>query len=427
MIIKKIIPLILIVFIQGSVYAQTIDQIVKKNGIATCNCFEKTGYIDSEAHFELKLDSCHILSKEDSLKVERLGSINDYESALYDYFRTHCDAYKTKRDTLLQSYADENNTLFSIEDSLSANNKKIMGEYSLAFGHSSPEGGARLYILEDNKFAIGYFGGAQIGHWKIVKGQFLHLIPLRPKYPFAIYGRHNPNIKDSTKIVFKRFGRSPHSFIHLGKLDQVTHLTPVYNKDYNCSSYPSKTIVEGIHEEISLAYKIWYGEEKSNELELFSFQNPKAYNDFVVYGYIDNYKLKPLRVIIDGDKLIFGKNEYTTRRPFEDDESESLIKEISGAYNEFTTISKYYNLGYKEFDEETILSEIYTYNSRDNTYISSYYDCKTEEGKDCYKADDYDNVKVVNKYDVLQNISTSKKKYMIHDESLIYSVCEENY
>ena len=423
---RKITLLILIVLIQGHIYAQTMAQLVKNKATSTCNCFEDIDYIDSEVDFELKMDSCSLLNKKDSLKIKKLGGINRYKYEFYDYLQTNCDVYINKLNDLSLSYTNENNTPFSIEESLSSNNQKIIGEYSLAFGNHQPEGSGHLFVLKDNMYLITYFGGAQAGRWKIVNDKYLHFIPLRPKQPYAIYGRYNPSIKDSSKIVFK--GREFRTtFIYFGNTEKHrVNLTPILNKDANCLNYPIKTSVKNIHNEISLAYYNRWSDSKENfKIELFSFQNPNKYNDFLVYEYLKNYQLKPFRVIIDGDNLIFEKNRITTRQPLKEYSSNEgydfLLKKISID----NSIQKYYNLGFKEFKEILIMDKKhYTYNSINNTYISTSPDCKTIDGKDCYKASDYDNVKVVNKYDVLQNITLSIKLINFIDKPLIYSICD---
>ncbi len=429
---KKIILLVLISLLQGHGYSQTMEQIAEKYAIATCDCFEKIDYIDNEIDFELKLAACSLLSQEDSLRVEQIGGVEEYQQVFNEQLRTYCEqTIETQIDLIRQSYIDEEKTPFSLERHSYSNAENIIGQYRFPTG--DPTGSVYLFIMEDNKWVAMGFGEMQLGYWKIVKDKYLRLVPLRPEYPFLVYGRHNPNIKDTTQVVFMGEDKTD-VLVHFGKLEETAKLTPLYNSGANCLDYPAKVKVENTYGEISLAHKPSW--EDLEEIELYTIQNPEGYNDFVVYEYERQYRKKITRYVIDRGGLITGEGQHIVPSPLpekkeneEDNEDYLFLTEwIPKAFqdNQFAAASVYYNLGYQQFEKEIILSSNYTYDSNQDAYVR-IFTLKTIGGEALYKPDDYDNEDIVYKYDKLPNVAVSQQPYTTQKTSLIHNVCQSDY
>ncbi len=412
--IKRAFGMLIMLILTSNIYAQTIDQLVKENVIKICNCIDTISYLDSFLDFEIKIDSCSHLSKSDSIQITEMTEIYEFDNRITEELYASCTTFQTKLNELNEkSYTqDYMDSLYASGGEFKEIQNKIIGEYSLSFGRRSPEGEAHLFINKHNRYAMSWFGGGIVGGWKIVKGKYLHLNPDKSQYPFYVYGRNNPDISDSTKIYFNG-DFSFNTLINLGEINKSQPiLTPVFNEDANCKTYLVE--IENKYNELSLAFNVTGENEVNRDFDIYTYKNTDDFNEFVICEYIETFYSNPIRVIIDKDKLIFGKNEITKRHPLK----ESTIKEIK-LFEEITNVTNipenvYFSSDFIESSGIGSNSEIF-FDTKLNTYISLRKD--PEDGS-------FSEMLRVNKYDILQNVSLQKMQFKINKNSLIHSNCD---
>ena len=418
--IKSLIFLLFTTILTGN--AQSIEKIVKDKASSTCDCIEKIEYIDSKADFEVKVKSCVALSEKDSTRIFKQTTFHEYDKLLQAKLFEDCDAIQTKLDQLRQSYNTTNmDSLYSAEKQYKQIEKNIMGSYSLSFGHRSPEGSPTLFLYKENKYVIASFGEVQMGTWRVIKEKYLHLTPNKAKKPFNVYGRYNPNIGDSTHTSFLGDRFRYNTLITYGETTKnPVNLSPIFNKDANCFSFPYIHKTSGKPNQISLAFNQNYEESPDQKVMLTTYKNPNNFNDFIIFEYTRDQNKMPIRVLIDGNKLIFRESQVTEKSPLPKagSEDDTFLKEMSTINN--TPEAIYYNFGYKQFKSEEINSKSYKYNKKLNNYV---YRGKVPP---TYEEDtsDYHNFLQVNKYEMLQDVTQQQKQFTIAKKSIIYTVCD---
>jgi len=417
---KKIIFTLLFITIGIShISAQALEKIVKKNQPIICNCINGIETIESEEDLEIKFQNCMKVSEKDSLQLQKNGTLDFYQEKIQEALEVNCPNIERKIYSLLEDYKTYiSNYRYDLEPPYKEIEKKVIGAYSLGFGHHSPEGNPKLFIYPENRYAIVSFGEVQAGSWRVVKEKYLHLIPNKAEYPFTVYGRYNPKIKDSTKTSFLGDDFSYHTLINYGEPDKKPLLTPIFNIDANCFDFPYKKTMSKVHNKISLAYNNSYLE--NDEIYLHTFDNTKRFNDFVVFEHTrKNDRSNTVIITIGDNALIFGEDQVTPKSSLNDlsEDDHAFIKKIIAVRE--TSSFVYYNPGYQNFDHNEITSEVYTFDEKLNTYVSKY-DCT---GSDC-EEDNYHNYSRINKYELLGDITTTKKKYDIAEKSVIYTVCD---
>lgn len=419
---KKIIfVLILSIVSNYNTNAQTTEKIIEKNKSIVCNCINNIDHIDSLEDLGIKFQNCLKPSKKDSSQLQKNGHLETYKQQLETVLFDSCPDIKEKSQLLIQNYRiNLANYNYDLEKPYKKIEEKIIGGYSLAFGHHSPEGSPKLFIYPKNRYAIISFGDVQAGTWRVVKGKKLHLIPNKTKYPFTVYGRHNPKIKDSTKTSFLGDDFSYDTLINYGELEEKPLLTPIFNLEANCFSFPFKETISNIYNKISLAYNVGYGFQGDPEINIHTFNNDKKFNDFVIFEHTKmNSRAMTIVVTIDDNTLTFEKGQVTSKSPLDNisDEDNLFLTNIMKVKE--TPSFVYYNSGYNSFPKEEINSESYTFDKELNTFVYKY-DCT---GGDCLE-NDYHNPSQVNKYELLVEVSTHKKQFEIAEKSVIYTVCD---
>ncbi len=307
---------------------------------------------------------------------------------------------------------------------LNNKNPDISGKYSLSFGSHDPQGGVHLFVLKNNKYLIAYFGGIQTGTWKITEGKHVHFSPYKPKHPFAVYGKYNTKIGDSTKLSFLSDDFNHNTSIHLGEIkDKTPVFSPIFNKDANCFGFPHQAVVNKKHKELSLVVKQnYYDDEKNTPQNIITFINSNTYNDFVVYYHEESTDSSPFNATIGDNALIFNDGKANKRAlPEPNSEDAMFLKEYSTIVPDPEYV--FYNPACKKFDANQVNHESYKYNKEEDAYIIKM-DCKNSKGEDCYKENDYDNPSVILKFQSLNRVKTSRLTYKTAEKSILFSVCD---
>ncbi|MCL5246224.1 hypothetical protein M4I21_10425 [Cellulophaga sp. 20_2_10] len=418
--IKSLIFLLLTTIL--TVNAQSIEKIVSDKASSTCDCIEKIEYIDSKADFEVKVKSCAALSAKDSTKVFRQTTFHEYDKLLQSKLFEDCNAIEIKLAKLRKNYLTTNmDSLYSAEKQYKDIEENLIGAYNLSFGSRSPEGSPTLFLYHQNKYVITSFGEIQMGTWRVVKEKYLHLNPNKTKYPFNVYGRYNPSIGDTTKTSFLGDRFSYRTLITYNETSKnPINLTPIFNKDANCFDFPYVHKTTSVPKQISLALNQSYEESADQKITLYNFKNTTNFNDFIVFEHTRAENKMPIRVLIDGNKLVFRESQVTEKSslPKVGSEDDTFLKEMSTINNTPETI--YYNFGYKQFKSEEINSKNYSYNKKLNNFIYR------EKVPPSYEKNvsAYDNFLQVNKYIMLQDVTQQQKEFKIDKKSIIYTVCD---
>ncbi|WP_237274824.1 hypothetical protein [Tenacibaculum ovolyticum] len=414
-----------LLIISFSCHSQTIENIIKNNAAKTCDCIEKLEYIDSEVDLEIKFNKCSSLTKNDSIQIIQKVSLNKYKELFHSMLSKNCKAIATKIKELEKNYSlNTQDSLYTKSKNHKELEKKIVGKYSLPpIGTSHHPTNARtLYIYHQNKYAIISFGEIQVGTWKVVHKKYLHLIPNKKKHLFSIYGRYNPEIGDSTKTFFKGDNFSYRTLIKYENTNEKTQsLSPIFNKNANCFKFPYIGKIKNTYNSISLAYNQNYKKQEGQEAIIYTYKNKQKFNDFIIYEYIKTNSTRQTRVIIDNDKLVFRKNRITKKEPLPNKTNEDgkLLKKLTLSILKKTPKYVYYNVACKKYDSKIVNSELYNFNTKLNSYISTR---KCLKG--CLDKNDYDYFMRINKYELLEDVTQQKKQFHIRNKSIIYNACD---
>jgi len=198
---------------------------------------------------------------------------------------------------------------------------KIIGRYTLS--SNSQEGRTELFVLPNGDYAIAFFGGIQSGKWKKIKGEKYEFTPQYSEDTFEIYGRHNKDFKDSTRIDFKAYENGKtYIQVRASKKEDYT-MQPLYNTGANCFSYPYTKTFNTRAKEISFMSSK-YGEQ-AEDSSILTFDNPKGYNEFITnFTEVDRYQTRAMVLEFKNNELQMEDYKPATRRKI-DEKSEDML------------------------------------------------------------------------------------------------------
>lgn len=280
-----------------------------------------------------------------------------------------------------------------------------------AMGGSIMDGGAALYMFENGRYCMLFYGGLLVGNWELRNG-FIEMQLELPEHHFAIYGRKNPNLKGRAKIYFANFENGNTFFQPDFQVNLDKKMKAVFNENANCFSYPY------VWEGDSFATAA-FARKLHDETEIVVFDNADKYNDFMVYftetagpAEIQYAEFRENKLRIDGA-------EWMDKSPFEEGEDLEMVKHFAEQVSQKDTI--YRNAAYHLSEELPMDLESYTYNAEKAAYLSDLY----EEGEEFW-----DREKAFHRMTVLYSFSRLKVKETIKGEiqkeegSVFYSVCD---
>jgi len=301
------------------------------------------------------------------------------------------------------------------------NNATITGTYSL--GSHAPEGGSHLIVLEDGNYAIAYFGGIQTGKWELTKNSIYRFSPNIKESKFELFGRHNKDLKGSTKIFFTGFENSQ-TFIQLRTTKEEYYtMQRVFNVDANCFDFPYVHTFEAATSSISLMFDS-YEEGRS---KIITFKNPEGYNDFLAnYVEVSSYEARPFYATFKDNSLHFEDNNDSERTPLnENDEDVKFLKNMINkeTNRDIIYINPSYNIfGGLDSEEETLdIHEKHVFNEQKNAFISKSY----VEGNEYIRSDEsFHNMSIIYAYKVLKEFSKTSAKFNIDENSIFQVSCD---
>ncbi len=295
------------------------------------------------------------------------------------------------------------------------NNPTIVGIYSL--GPSSPEGGSNLIVLENGKYAIIYFGGIQVGHWEFIDDKVCKFTPNIKEQEFELFGRHNKDLNDSTRISFMGFEENE-TFFSTGKKNENENIIMkrVFNPGANCFSYPYVHKFGAIENNI-LFMATAYNKKSS---PVISFKNPVRYNDFVAfYFHKDENTSQPFFTTFKENKLFFNDGNYSQKSPLEEND-EDIKFVIDFIHKDKEKDKVYFNPFYNFFEGD--INETYIFNEEKGAFIDTKY---YAEGVEYSNPEaEYDNMSIIYSFDKLKDSTIEMVKYQADENSLFYVICD---
>ncbi|AUP77556.1 hypothetical protein [Flavivirga eckloniae] len=300
------------------------------------------------------------------------------------------------------------------------NTPDIIGQYNL--GSSSPEGGSHLFVLENNHYAILYFGGIQTGQWEFTSDQTFKFSPDIKENKFELFGRHNKDLKNSTKIFFNDFEKGE-TFVQLKTTQEKENIFQrVFNKNANCFSFPYVHTFELIGDRISFM-SIQYDDKNTYNI---TFENPDKYNDFVAnFTEVDSHEVQPFFATFNNGELKLINDSIVKRMPLnETDEGlEFIRKYIDMKSNKDTIyINPAYNFfGDLDFEEQQDIHEHHVFNEQKNAFIDEEY---YVEGSEYTKSDEsFHDMSIIYAYSALKIHNKKNVSYKINEKPLFQVTC----
>lgn len=292
---------------------------------------------------------------------------------------------------------------------MAQNKEDIVGLYSL--GSHSPEGGNHLFVLENGKFVITYFGGVQVGQWHIDRDHTFLFTPNTKKNEYELYGRYNGKIKDSLKISFMGFEESQ-SFLSLKKSkDDQYIMKQVFNNGANCFSYP---YVETFKKNTDMISFMTIKEEMNTAI--FDF-NIKGFNDFIACFFTKENEAYPFSAILKENKLYLDENEYSEKHPLPTEgEDIEFIRAIANKNDSEDKI--FCNPSYNRLEGD--IDDSYIFNKEKGAYIHPKYYVEGDE----YKEDAYDNLSIIYKYEACISNLSKHVEFKIEDKPVFQVNCK---
>lgn len=317
--------------------------------------------------------------------------------------------------------------LFSSIVTMAQDKAKIAGVYSL--GSSSPEGGSNLIVLDDGHYVVTYFGGIQAGKWQAIDDGRYEFVPLKRESSFALYGRHNKTLADSSRIFFAGFEatRTYFQFKTTGK--DANELQAVFNKDANCFSFPYATTKVGIARELNFVH-LPYNQKQTDQL-VKSFKNLESYNDFAVYfTQVDANEARSFRATFTDNALSLSDGSTVNRIAMQINEED--FRFITGFIDsqsrekEAVYLNAAYNSLYSSEDfvmaTKGQITNTHRFDQQRNAYIAKYL--MPEELKNQNLEKDFDDMSVIYRYQALKTTDIPAIYFKLLESSIFTVLCD---
>lgn len=300
----------------------------------------------------------------------------------------------------------------------------IAGVYNRSH-QGDPLGASYLYVLDNHKFVVTYFGGALTGSWSFIRENVVEFKPFVSPEQFKIYGRHHKALGDSCRIFFRGF-YDEETFIGFDQIAQEKPvLRRVFNPSPNCFSYPYVFKFTKVPGQLSFSDKLFAYDKEENQKQvlraIYGFDNPENYNDFVAYYMKTRSDDRPFYAMVKDNQLYFDKMNPSKRGPLpekgEDLEFINFIAASPGIPKEV-----FYSPFYKESDEDVTHDEMnWKFNEQKNAWINflNYHEGEELVNRDQY---DYNRVVILYQYRELPVSSQIIKPFVIDPQAPLFIV-----
>ncbi len=294
----------------------------------------------------------------------------------------------------------------------------IYGKYNRGV-KGDPQGASYLYVLKNHRYVIVFFGGAQTGIWELSKNNLVTFTPRTPAARFQLYGRHNPDQKDSTRICFQRFS-DEETFIGTIGVEMATPLLQrVFNPDPNCFSYPYVYCFPGVKKDFVFADKPYGNGDMPEASLLYPFQNLEGYNDFIAAYFTPHGEYRPFMARLTPKGLAFSEEDIAPAGAIDAEEEREFLDAFNNANPDPDTV--FFNPRYNEAPDVSGDTLNYTYNSKKQAYVSPM---NYTEGEEYEKdADDFNRMNIVYPFRRLKAGVSLKREFTIAPGSLFQVSC----
>lgn len=220
---------------------------------------------------------------------------------------------------------------------------------------------------------------------------FVHLSVFSQKKieSFDVYGRYNPALKDSSKVMLSHT-TDEDTFMHIGTLHQVKPRMLRIHSNINCQKYPEVfSTIKKLDTLSFTAFPYYNLEEKNYKHKIYTFSDTENYNDFIVFYH-------PRKNI---EQLSTLHNVHSTP--------------------DFYLFTQQYNNSHEEFESDQFKDK-YTLDQKRQVYIDQLNYVDGEENKIDY---DYNNQNLLFIYKKIKSFTILKKEIEIDNEVVFKSHC----
>ena len=288
-------------------------------------------------------------------------------------------------------------------------------------GYYRSSGPTYLLLDADHRFYIIAYSTFIQGHWNKKNNQ-ITMVPDNPEFPFAVYARYNPNIKEGYKVKFNDFYKKQ-TFIGSGGADTMQR---VFNLNPNCFNNPFINHFPGKASSISFVDSLTGPESKERKTYTFSTGN---FNDFVaVYHDPSKYHREIIVHIEEKDGRLVLKNAtgQFDKDKIDEKQQQEIIEIRDFAKKESGTNDLYCNPSYRPFDMSSMsFEDNYSFDTTKNAWVSKYNYVKDEELYPERLNDAYHSIGIIYKYEKIAPASISLKQFKINEKSLFTAKCND--
>jgi hypothetical protein len=284
------------------------------------------------------------------------------------------------------------------------NSSNIAGQYKIS--------NEVLIINTDNTFLI-------LGMGSIIKGTVetnestVKLIPYKPEYPFALFGRYHAGLGNGSKMMFLNFDQAETLVNYDLDNDSVQKMERVFNENANCIEYPNV---------LSLPYqnkRFYFAIKDANQI--YAFETVQEYNDFIV-AYMPIKAPFSERILTrkkSEDELLF-QGEVLKKSPTAMDPK--IVAKLMGMYDRGNAeMDPYYcNPQYNYFEQNGVDLSEYERVQNGKELHYTYKDTELEEDKT-----DYSAIGIIYSYTKNHPIPLMNSSYKIESGSVFNFTCKE--
>lgn len=198
---------------------------------------------------------------------------------------------------------------------------QIAGSYTLPGGDAMSA--THLYILSDSVYVFSYFGGMDIGKWKLKSDNVLELT--RADFyddEFQVYGRQSSAIKkDSISIQFSRCEDRATAISFDDYTSQRLIFYPMFNENANCFASPIKKNIRKTNQiHLFCQPNDFYSDpsfidQVIDKKKIQTFDLPNQFNEFlIVFNKKANSGYKTVHMILNEKGDLFQAESGRTFR-----------------------------------------------------------------------------------------------------------------
>lgn len=105
---------------------------------------------------------------------------------------------------------------------------------------------------------------------------------------FEIYGKHNPKLKDSTRIMLSHT-TDDETFMQIGELNKTKPKLQRIHYDINCQKFPEVFSTTQKIDTLSFTSLPYFQSEEENYVhQIYTYYNIEKYNDLIVHYHTEN-------------------------------------------------------------------------------------------------------------------------------------------